>query len=41
MAGASTDLHESADTRVQLYLEESLAFRAHSPEAAVALAHQT
>ena len=27
--------------RVQLYLEESLAFRAHSPEAAVALAHQT
>ena len=27
--------------RVQLYLEESLAFRAHSPEAAVALTHQT
>ena len=26
---------------VQLYLEESLAFRAHSPEAAVALEHQT
>ena len=29
------------DERVQLYLEESLAFRAHSPEAAVALADQT
>jgi uncharacterized linocin/CFP29 family protein len=27
--------------RVQLYLEESVAFRAHSPEAAVALTHQT
>ena len=27
--------------RVQLYLEESLAFRSHSPEAAVVLAHQT
>ena len=32
----------SADAElVQLYLEESLAFRAHSPEAAVALVHQT
>ena len=35
MAGASTDLHESSDT-----LPDSV-IRAHSPEAAVALAHQT
>lgn len=35
MARASTDLQ-----LVQLYLEESLAFGAHSPEAAVALVHQ-
>ena len=27
--------------RVQLYLEESLAFRSHSPEAAVALSYQS
>ena len=46
MAGASTDLHERPDTLtgvIDLHraLPWSHAFRAHSPEAAVALKHQT